>query len=298
MTAGAAAPNAEGLRRRGRRSGRVALSGLVFGRLVSATAKSAERATLSRRRHSFGASQLLYLPVKRVVDIVLGTVGCLITLPVAAVVKLSYLAAGDTHPIFYKQTRVGLRGQCFELWKLRSMVWDADEQLQRLLEDPAVRAEWDQNQKLAHDPRITPVGRMLRRASLDELPQFLNVLKGDMSAIGPRPLIPGELEAHGGRALYNKVKPGLTGLVGLQRAFRHRVPGASGAGVLLHHPPLPVPGRSLHPAHRRRRLQARRGAVGSHYRCPIIRSLDHHHPIDRLRSFPTASLACTPLTLM
>lgn len=167
--------------------------------------------TLDLQRHSFGASQLLYLPVKRVVDIVLGTVGCLITLPVAAVVKLSYLAAGDTHPIFYKQTRVGLRGQCFELWKLRSMVWDADEQLQRLLEDPAVRAEWDQNQKLAHDPRITPVGRMLRRASLDELPQFLNVLKGDMSAIGPRPLIPGELEAHGGRALYNKVKPGLTG---------------------------------------------------------------------------------------
>lgn len=91
------------------------------------------------------------------------------------------------------------------------MVWDADEQLQRLLEDPAVRAEWEKNQKLAHDPRITPIGRMLRRTSLDELPQFFNVLKGEMSAIGPRPLIPGELEAHGGRALYNKVKPGLTG---------------------------------------------------------------------------------------
>lgn len=64
------------------------------------------------------------------IDIVLGTAGCLATLPVAAVVKLSYLAADDTHPIFYKQTRVGLRGQCFELWKLRSMAWDADEQLQ------------------------------------------------------------------------------------------------------------------------------------------------------------------------
>ena len=110
--------------------------------------------TLDLQRHSFGASQLLYLPVKRVIDIVLGTAGCLATLPVAAVVKLSYLAADDTHPIFYKQTRVGLRGQCFELWKLRSMAWDADEQLQRLLEDPEVRAEWEQNQKLAHDPRI------------------------------------------------------------------------------------------------------------------------------------------------
>lgn len=96
--------------------------------------------TLDLQRHSFGASQLLYLPVKRVVDIVLGTVGCLITLSVAAGTSLAvYPAAGDTHPIFYKQTRVGLRGQCFELWKLRSMVWDADEQLQRLLEDPAVQ---------------------------------------------------------------------------------------------------------------------------------------------------------------
>lgn len=167
--------------------------------------------TLDLQRHSFGAGQLLYLPVKRVVDIALGTIGCIATLPVAAVVKLSYLAAGDTHPIFYKQTRVGLRGQHFELWKLRSMVWDADEQLQKLLENPAIREEWEHNQKLSRDPRITPVGRILRRASLDELPQFLNVLKGEMSAIGPRPLIPGELEAHGGRALYNKVKPGLTG---------------------------------------------------------------------------------------
>ena len=167
--------------------------------------------TLDLQRHSFGAGQLLYLPAKRIVDIMLGPIGCLATLPVAAVVKVSYLAAGDTHPIFYKQTRVGLRGQCFDLWKLRSMVWDADEQLKKLLQDPERREEWEQNQKLSHDPRITPVGHILRRASLDELPQFFNVLKGDMSAVGPRPLIPGELEAHGGRPLYNKMKPGVTG---------------------------------------------------------------------------------------
>ena len=91
------------------------------------------------------------------------------------------------------------------------MVWDADEQLKKLLQDPERREEWEQNQKLSHDPRITPVGHILRRASLDELPQFFNVLKGDMSAVGPRPLIPGELEAHGGRPLYNKMKPGVTG---------------------------------------------------------------------------------------
>ena len=125
--------------------------------------------------------------------------------------KLSYVLRGDRHPVFYRQTRVGLRGQTFELWKLRSMVWNADEVLQDLLQDPSMREEWERDQKLANDPRITPIGRVLRRASLDELPQFINVLKGEMSVVGPRPLIPGELEAHGGRQLYNKVKPGITG---------------------------------------------------------------------------------------
>ena len=167
--------------------------------------------TLDLQRHSFGSDQVLYLAVKRLCDIVLGLVGCAVVLPVAAVVKVSYLTKGDTKSIFYKQTRVGQRGKQFQLWKLRSMVWNADEVLQELLQDPAVRAEWERDQKLDDDPRITPVGRVLRRTSLDELPQFINILKGDMSLVGPRPLVPGELEDHGGRPLYNKVKPGLTG---------------------------------------------------------------------------------------
>lgn len=167
--------------------------------------------TLDLQRHSFGSGQTLYLPAKRFCDIIIGLVGTIAILPVAAVVKLSYLAQGDTHPIFYKQTRVGQRGRQFELWKLRSMVWNADEVLQELLQDPERRAEWDRDQKFADDPRITPLGRILRRTSLDEFPQFINILKGDMSVVGPRPLVPGELEAHGGRSLYNKVKPGLTG---------------------------------------------------------------------------------------
>ena len=87
----------------------------------------------------------------------------------------------------------------------------ADEVLAVLLQDPRRREEWHRSQKLDNDPRITPVGRILRQTSLDELPQFFNVVAGDMSIIGPRPLIPGELEEHGGRPLYNKVKPGLTG---------------------------------------------------------------------------------------
>ena len=137
--------------------------------------------TLDLQRHSFGAAQTIYLPTKRAFDLLLGIAGCAVTLPVAAIVKISYLATGDNHPIFYKQTRIGLRGKPFQLWKLDD------------------------------DPRITPVGRILRQTSLDELPQFFNVVAGDMSIIGPRPLIPGELEEHGGRPLYNKVKPGLTG---------------------------------------------------------------------------------------
>lgn len=167
--------------------------------------------TLDLQRHSFGSGQALYLPAKRLCDIAIGLIGTIAILPIAAFVKISYLLQGDTHPIFYKQTRVGHRGRQFELWKLRSMVWNADEVLQEMLQDPERRIEWDRDQKFADDPRITTVGRILRRTSLDEFPQFFNILKGDMSVVGPRPLVPGELEAHGGRPLYNKVKPGLTG---------------------------------------------------------------------------------------
>ena len=167
--------------------------------------------TLDLKRHSFGSAQVLYLPLKRLTDIAIGFVGSIVMLPIAAVVKVSYLLAGDFHPVFYSQTRIGQRGKPFKLWKLRSMVWNADEVLRELLKDPVRKQEWDAAQKLSDDPRITRLGAILRRTSLDELPQFFNILRGDMSVVGPRPLVPGELEAHGGRPLYNKVKPGLTG---------------------------------------------------------------------------------------
>lgn len=167
--------------------------------------------TLDLERHSFGASHVLFIPIKRLFDIGVGAIGCIAMLPIAGIVKLSYVISGDKHSIFYRQTRVGLRGKPFQLWKLRSMVWNADEVLEELLDNPEARREWERDQKLSNDPRITPIGRILRRTSMDELPQFINVLKGDMSIIGPRPLVPGELEAHGGRQLYNKVRPGITG---------------------------------------------------------------------------------------
>ncbi len=167
--------------------------------------------TLDLQRHSLGTAQVLYLPLKRLCDIVTGLIGSILVLPLAAIVKVAYMISGDNHSIFYTQTRVGRRGKTFRLWKLRSMVWNAEDVLQELLMDPDRRAEWERDQKFTDDPRITPVGRFLRRMSLDEFPQFFNVLKGDMSVVGPRPLMPGELEAHGGRSLYNRVKPGLTG---------------------------------------------------------------------------------------
>ena len=117
----------------------------------------------------------------------------------------------DGGPAFYVQDRIGLDGRVFRLWKLRSMVIDADQRLAaHLAADPALRAEWDETQKLKRDPRITAVGRLLRKTSLDELPQLWNVLKGDMSLVGPRPMMPEQRALYPGRAYY-QMRPGLTG---------------------------------------------------------------------------------------
>lgn len=161
--------------------------------------------------YSFTGKQMVYLSIKRVMDILFGLVGLVALLPLMAVVKISYLLTGDTKSIFYTQTRVGTNGKPFKMIKFRSMVWNAEDVLQELLKDPEYKREWEENQKLEHDPRITKMGNILRRTSLDEVPQFLNLLKGDMSLIGPRPLVVGELEEHNGLQLYNMVKPGITG---------------------------------------------------------------------------------------
>lgn len=167
--------------------------------------------TLNVGTYTFDSQQWAYFAIKRLCDIIFGIVGCILLVPIMLVTKLSYLASGDTSPIMYQQTRIGLKGRPFQLLKLRSMVPDADKVLEELLKDPARRAEWDENQKFEDDPRITKIGAFLRKTSLDEFPQFINVVKGEMSVVGPRPLVEGELESHGGLSLYNKVKPGVTG---------------------------------------------------------------------------------------
>ena len=161
--------------------------------------------------YALTGKQMIYMAVKRFMDIVFGVVGFVCLLPLMLIVKLSFLATGDKTPIFYTQTRVGLDGKPFQLIKFRSMVSNAGEILEELLKDPKYAKEWKENQKFEHDPRITKMGSFLRKTSLDEVPQFINVLKGDMSVIGPRPLVVGELEQHGGLQLYNCVKPGITG---------------------------------------------------------------------------------------
>ena len=161
--------------------------------------------------YSLTGKQMIYMAVKRFMDIAFGLIGFVCLLPLMLIVKLSFLATGDKAPIFYTQTRVGLDGKPFQLIKFRSMVSNAGEILEELLKDPKYAKEWEENQKFEHDPRITKMGNFLRKTSLDEVPQFINVLKGDMSVIGPRPLVVGELEQHGGLQLYNCVKPGITG---------------------------------------------------------------------------------------
>ncbi|MBR3620715.1 MAG: sugar transferase [Clostridia bacterium] len=167
--------------------------------------------TLNVGKYDFTQGQIIYLGVKRILDIILGLIGIICLIPVTAVIKIIYLISGDRAKIFYKQKRIGKNGKPIRIYKYRTMIPGADEKLEELLKDEKLKAEWEANQKLTDDPRITKAGRILRKTSIDELPQIINVLKGEMSVVGPRPLVEGELEEHGGMKLYQQVKPGITG---------------------------------------------------------------------------------------
>ena len=153
----------------------------------------------------------MYRYIKRLLDIILSLFGLIILIPICILVKISFLCKGDKKSIFFKHTRIGKEGKPFMMYKFRSMAHNAEELLEELLKDELYRKEWAENQKIEKDPRITTIGAFLRKSSLDELPQLLNVLKGDMSIVGPRPLVEGELEEHGGSKLYWNEKPGITG---------------------------------------------------------------------------------------
>ena len=164
--------------------------------------------------HDISIKKYLYFGVKRLFDILIALIGCLFLLPIILIVKISYLLHKDFDSIFFRQKRIGKNGKEFNLYKFRSMVPNADEVLKELLKnDEAARKEYKVNKKLKNDPRVTSTGKILRVTSLDELPQFINIFKGEMSLIGNRPYLPREKEDMG--LYYNdiiKTKPGLSGL--------------------------------------------------------------------------------------
>jgi exopolysaccharide production protein ExoY len=150
---------------------------------------------------------------KRIFDVIIASITLIVFLPLFAFVVL-LLKFTDPGPVVFRHIRVGQGGRRFGCLKFRSMVLDSDKVLKALLEsDPAARKEWDRTQKLANDPRITPLGKFLRQSSLDELPQLINVIRGDMSLVGPRPIVPSELTRYGDKlSLYLQARPGITGI--------------------------------------------------------------------------------------
>ena len=158
--------------------------------------------------------KIVYRFIKRIIDIIGGLVGIVLLIPITIVLYLiSIFSKENKGPIFYEQLRVGKNGKEFRIYKFRSMVMHADEKLWEYLNsNPEAKEEYKKYKKLREDPRITKTGKFLRKTSLDEFPQFINVIKGDMSLVGPRPYLYREKEDMGER--YNdiiKVKPGLTG---------------------------------------------------------------------------------------
>lgn len=153
------------------------------------------------------------LGVKRIIDVALTLIGGVIILPFLLVISF-LIKITSPGPVLYGHTRVGQNGKFFTAWKFRSMVVDAKERLQKLLNsDPALQEEWEMNHKLKDDPRVTKIGKILRKFSLDEFPQLINVLKGEMSLVGPRPIVEAETAKYGEdfERIFS-VKPGMTGL--------------------------------------------------------------------------------------
>lgn len=152
--------------------------------------------------------------LKRCVDICAGIAGCLLLIPLTIYVKVKNNKNGDTDPIFFTQERIGKHGKPIKIYKYRSMIPNAEQVLEELMaNDPAIREEYLTNKKIVNDPRITEVGAFLRRTSLDEFPQFINVIKGEMSLVGPRPYLPREIDDMD--IYYESIiqcKPGITGM--------------------------------------------------------------------------------------
>jgi exopolysaccharide production protein ExoY len=149
---------------------------------------------------------------KRGFDITAALTAILLLLPMFCLIALA-IKLWDRGPVFYRHRRIGLRGAAFDCLKFRSMVMNGDEVLARhLAANSAAAREWEETRKLRHDPRITPLGVSMRKTSIDELPQLVNILKGEMSFVGPRPIVTAEVPKYGDAIdHYLSARPGLTG---------------------------------------------------------------------------------------
>lgn len=158
--------------------------------------------------------EVKHIPLKRIFDIAFSLLTLAIILPIILIVALivKFSSKGN---IFYGHERIGRGGKIFKCYKFRTMHVDAEQKLNELLiADDNLRQQWEEAHKLKNDPRVTPVGDFLRKTSLDELPQFWNVLKGDLSVVGPRPVVKAELTKYFGAKAFKilSVRPGITGI--------------------------------------------------------------------------------------
>lgn len=151
--------------------------------------------------------------IKRMIDILAGIVGIILLIPVTFGLFIANLIAKDKGPVFFVQKRIGKDGKIFNMYKYRSMVMGADKKLDKYLkENKEAREEYKKYKKLKEDPRVTKVGKFIRKTSIDELPQLINILKGEMTLVGPRPYLPQEKEEMDGYFKYiTSLTPGLTG---------------------------------------------------------------------------------------
>ena len=189
--------------------GEEAVRAPLAARARAALAARRERAERMRRRQGRSRRRFYRDRAKRVLDVALVLASAPVTVPLIAL--MAFLVSLDGAMPFYRQARIGRAGHVFGIWKIRTMVPEADAQLEaHLAADPDAAREWHSTQKLKRDPRVTRVGAFLRKTSLDELPQFWNVITGEMSLIGPRPMMVEQAELYPGRAYY-ALRPGITG---------------------------------------------------------------------------------------
>lgn len=154
-------------------------------------------------------SKKVYIKIKRVIDVILASVALILLSPLFAIIVIA-IKIDSKGPVFFAHKRIGKNGNIIKLYKFRSMVINAEELIKSFT--PEQMKEYKENYKLTNDPRITKVGKFLRKTSLDELPQLINIINGDLSIIGPRPVVADELEKYGvNKDKFLSVTPGLTG---------------------------------------------------------------------------------------